>query len=62
VKVFDPLKVKFPTPDLAKLPPPEISPLKVRAPFTTVVNVLPFANIIDPEPLIAPTSSVPSTW
>ena len=62
MKVFDPLKVRILVPDLVKLPPPEITPLKVRSLFTIVVNVLSFANIIDPEPLIAPTSSVPSTW
>ena len=62
VKVFGPLKVRILVPDLVKLPPPEITPLKVRSLFTTVVNVLSFANIIDPEPPIAPTSSVPSTW
>ena len=62
MKVFDPLKVRVLVPDLAKLPPPEITPLKVCGLFTTVSNVLSFANIIDPEPLIAPTVSVPSTW
>ncbi len=55
MKVFDPLKVRVLVPDFVKLPPPEITPLKVRRLFTTVVSVLSLANIIDPEPLIAPT-------
>ena len=62
VKVFEPLKIKVLFPDLIKLPPPEITPLKVFELFTIVVSVWSFANTIDPEPLIAPTWSVPSTW
>jgi len=59
--VFVPDKVKVLLPDLVKLPAPDITPPKLVGPFTTVVNVLLLAITIEPDPVMAPTESVPST-